>query len=298
MSTLREIYRKIISYGTEFFGLDLKYFAAGGFWTTLGQSINGVISFLLIIAFANLLPKETYGLYRYILSLAGILNIFTLTGMNTAIVQTVASGNEGALKTSVKYQLKWNLMMMAAMFGLSVYYYFNENTTLAISIFVLGFFSPFTTALNTYGGFLEGKKQFKLNNIFSVISTALYAGSIIIALAISREATALIIAYSVSTFAANLFFYLKTIKIFNPQETPSRDALSYGRKLTFINLISPIVSQIDNIIVTHFWGPAQLAVYSLARAIPDKVAPFIKDIVNLGLPKLSPKTAEDIEKVF
>lgn len=298
MSILKEIYRKIIGHGTELLGLDLRYFASGGFWTTLGQSINGIISFLLIIIFANLLPKETYGLYRYILSLAGILNIFTLTGMNAAVVQAVASGNEGAFKTSVKYQFKWNLAMMAAMLGLSAYYFWQNNITLAISMFVLGISSPFTAALNTYGGFLEGKRQFKLNNIFGVISTALYAGSIIIALAISREATALIIAYSASTFAANLFFYFKTIKIFNPPETPSRGALSYGRKLTYINLISPIVGQIDNIVLAHFWGPAQLAVYSLARAMPDKIAPFIKDIVNLGLPKLAPKTIEDIEKVF
>ena len=77
--------------GTELAGLDLKYFASGGFWTTLGQGINAILAFALTIAFANMIPKETYGIYRYILSIAGILNIFTLKGMNTAVVQAVAA---------------------------------------------------------------------------------------------------------------------------------------------------------------------------------------------------------------
>ena len=62
--------------------------------------------------------------------------------------------------------------------------------------------------------------------------------------------------------------------------------------------MGPIVAQIDSIILAHFWGPAQLAVYSLARVIPDRIGPLIKTIINLGMPKLAIKTAEDIDKVF
>ena len=60
---------------------DMIYLARGGFWLTLGQVISSLSAFLLAIAFANLLPKETYGEYKYILSIASILAIPTLTGM-------------------------------------------------------------------------------------------------------------------------------------------------------------------------------------------------------------------------
>jgi len=62
--------------------LDMVYLTKGGFWMTLSQVSSNMLSLLLVIAFANLLPKETYGLYRYILSLAGMLNSLSLTGMN------------------------------------------------------------------------------------------------------------------------------------------------------------------------------------------------------------------------
>ncbi len=298
MSTPRESYRKIIDYGTELLGLDLKYFASGGFWTTLGQGINGVISFLLVIAFANLLPKETYGLYRYVLSLAGIFNVFTMTGMNTAVNQAVAAGNEGALRTSVKYQLKWNIMMTVALWGFGGYYLLNNNLTLAVSFIIFGVFTPLTFVFNTYGAYLDGKKQFKINNLFSIFSTAIYAAGMMLAMLLSKEILPLVIAYVLTTLIANLFFYWKTLRLFNPPIAPAGDVIKYGRRLTLLGFIGPIVAQADSIVLTHFWGPAQLAVYSLARAIPDKIGPLIKTIINLGMPKLVVKNTEEIDKVF
>ncbi|MFH1393053.1 MAG: oligosaccharide flippase family protein [Patescibacteria group bacterium] len=298
MSTLKEIYRKIIGYGTELLGLDLRYFASGGFWTALGQGINGVISFLLVIAFANLLPKETYGLYRYILSLAGIFNVFTMTGMNTAVSQAVAAGNEGALRASVRYQLKWNIIMAIALWSFGGYYFVNNNPALAISFFIFGAFAPLISAFNTYGAYLDGKKQFKINNLFSIFSTVIYATGMILAMLLSSDILPLIIAYALTTLISNLFFYWNTLRIFQPPLAPAGDVLRYGRQLTFLGFIGPIVAQADSIILAHFWGPAQLAVYSLARAIPDKVGPLVKNIINLGLPKLAVKNAEEIDKVF
>ncbi|MDP3875262.1 MAG: oligosaccharide flippase family protein, partial [bacterium] len=113
--------------GSEnFFKADMVYLAKGNFWQVSGQVISNILSLGLIVLFANLLPKETYGLYKYILSLAGALNIFTLTGMNQAIVQAVAAGNDGALRTSVKYQMKWNVMQLIAFWILGAYYLLND----------------------------------------------------------------------------------------------------------------------------------------------------------------------------
>lgn len=297
-SILRNKINQLLNYGTQILGLDLKYFASGGFWTTLGQGVNSAMALALTVAFANLIPKETYGLYRYAISLANLLNIFTLTGMNTAIGQAAAAGNEGVLRTAVKHQLKWNLMMTAAMFGIGSYYFWNANPTMAASLFILGIFVPMTLALNSYAPYLDGKKQFKLNNLFIIGSTVIYVFGMLATLLLVKEVWALILIYSLTTFTANLFFYIKTLRLFNPPETPSKDALAYGWKLTYLRLIGPVVGQIDNIILNHFWGPAQLAVYSLARAMPDKITPVSKRIIGLGMPKLVQKSTEEINKVF
>lgn len=298
MRELRNKAYQLLRRSESFFKTDMIYLIKGNFWQMSGQVITSILSLGLAVLFANLLSKETYGLYKYILSLAGVLNIFTLIGMNQAIAQAVATGNDGAFKTSVKYQLKWNSMQLVAFWVLGSYYFFNDNTYLGISFFVLGVFSPLTAALNTYGAYLGGKKSFRLNNLFSIISTIIYVMGMVVAIMFSGEAIWLVIAYSLTTFVSTLLCYFLTLRIFHPPTTPSDDVLKYGRELTFISFIGPLVAQIDKIILSHFWGAAQLAVYSLAMAVPERAIPLIKDLVSIGLPKFSTKTAAELDKVF
>lgn len=287
-----------IGRGTALFGIDLKYFIAGGFWAGLSQFINGLLSFLLVIVFANLLPKETYGVYTYLLSLAGFFTVFTLSGMNAAVLQAVASGNEGILKSSVKYQIKWNTAMTAVLFGLAGYYFWHNNYTFAVSLAILGIASPLTNALNTYGAFLIGKKNFKLDSLFSSFSVLIYSLGMIAAVLVSKEVWWLILIYSLTTLGTNIFFYFKTLRIYKPPEIESPETIKYGWQLTFIGFISPIVGQIDKIILINFWGPAELAIYFLARAMPDRAYLYMKELVSVGLPKLADRTIEDINAVF
>jgi len=298
MPTPKELYNKFINYGAKFLGLDLKYFVFGGFWKTIGTAVTNVLAALLMIAFANFLPKETYGLYRYILSLIGILTVFSLTGMNISVAQAVAAGNEGALKASVKYQLKWNFLMIFASWILAAYYLWQQNTDISIALFILGFITPFTYTFNTYGAYLEGKKDFKRKNIFLIWSSIIYMAGMLPAIYFGKNMLWLIAAYAITSFLSNLIFYIKTLKIYNPTENKSPEAITYGRHLTYLNFINPILGQADSIILGHFWGFGQLAMYSLARVIPDKIGPFIKQIIGVGLPKLAKKNPEDIKKVF
>lgn len=278
---------------------DMLYLARGSFWVTVNQAINGALSLALVISFANLLPKETYGLYNYILSVAGVLNIFTLTGINTAVSRAAAMEKVGVLKRTVTYQLKLNTGMFVAFMGLAGYYLFKDETVLATSFFILGFFVPATLALNTYGAYLDGKKEFKLISILRTLSSCVYVGGMFFALLLQGSVIWLITTYAVTIFISTLFFYLYVLHTFKePQSDDAEETLRYGRELTYIKIIDPIVSQIDKIILGHFWGPAQLASYSLALAIPNKAGVIMKSWVNIGFPKFATKTPEMINTVF
>lgn len=299
MADLKDKFYRWLRLSESFFKADMVYVAKGTFWVAFGQVFTSLLSLLLIIVVANWLPKETYGLYRYILSLAGILNIFTLTGMSRAVSRAAATGNEGAFAAAFKYLLKWNLILLLAFWILSGYYFFNDNRLLALSLFILSFFSPLTIAFNIYSAYLDGKKEFRLNNIFSVFSTAIYVLGMIAAVIFFGTVTWLIAVYALTTFASSLIFYLVTVKLFRPPKTTDdKSFLKYGRELTFIGFIGPVASQIDKIILSHFWGPIELAVYSLATTMPERATSFIKGWVSIAFPKLATKTPEEINTVF
>lgn len=288
----------ILRWSERYTKADMVYLTKGGFWMTFGQAASSVIALLLTIAFANFLPKETFGMYRYILSLAGVLNIFALTGMNSAVARAVATGHEGALRTSVRYQFKWNIVMLGAFWALAGYYLIQGDSLFAMSFLLLGVCIPSTLALNTYGAYLEGKKNFKLANISNVISTLVYAAGMVAAILWSGEVFWLIAAYALTTLAATLFFYVYILRRFNLPATDAGETLQYGRQLTFIGFLEPLTSQVDKIILAHFWGPAQLATYSLAMAVPGRLTSFIKILIGLGSPKFATKTPREINTVF
>lgn len=298
MGSLRNTLYTALRRSESFFKADMVYLAKGGFWQTVGQAASGLFSFVLLLGFANLLPKESYGVYRYILSLASVLTIFTFTGMNRSVIQAVASGHDGALKTAVRYQLKWSSLLLAAFWGLGVYYFLNGNIQMGAGMFILGFSSPLVLSFNTYGAYLEGKKEFGLNNIFSAISVAIYVGGMLITLFLSEEVPWLVFTYAATTLSSTLLFYFLTLKMVKPLNHDSGEVLDYGRKLTFIGMIAPISSQIDNLVVTHFWGASALAAYSVAMALPSRATTFVKSFVDLGFPKLVARTPEEIERVY
>lgn len=290
--------RALLRFSERYTKTDMVYVARGGFWISFGQAAASILSLLLVIAFANLLPKETYGMYRYILSLAGVLNIFALTGMNSAVARAVAGGDEGALSASVRYQLRWNIFMCGTFMALALYYALAGNLLLAGAFVVLGIFVPPTLAFNTYGAYLEGKKEFRLASIYSVISTFIYSAGMLAAIYFSGEVLWLIGAYATTTFAATAFFYFYVLRKFKPPKSSADETLRYGRQLTFIGFMEPIAAQVDKIILTHFWGPAQLAAYSIALAIPNRAQSFIKGWVGLGFPKFAEKTVPELNTMF
>ncbi len=138
---------KLLKKSEKWTKTDMIYLAKGGFWLTLGQGVSSVSSFLLAIAFANLLPKETYGTYKYIMSIVSLLAIPTLAGMNTAIIQAVARGYEGSVMPAFKTKVKWGLLGGLASLILTGYYYFQGNNTLAISFLITAVFVPFMDSL-------------------------------------------------------------------------------------------------------------------------------------------------------
>ncbi len=278
---------------------DMLYLAKGGFWVGFAQTCNSIFSLILVIAFANLLPKETYGTYRYILSIAGMLNIFTLSGMNNAVSRAVAKGDEGVLRPAVMYQLKWNLLMFGASAFLAGYYFIHDDTILATSLLILGVFVPATLAFNTYGSYLDGKKQFRIAYSFSVLSTFVYSLGMFLTLLVTENVIWIVAVYAITTFIPSFIFYTYVIRTFKPPVAiDTADTLKYGRELTFLRFTDPLVSQIDKVVLAHFWGPAQLAIYSLALAVPNRATLFMKSWIAIGFPKFAEKSFKEINQVF
>ena len=298
MQNLRSKFYNFLRWSEKYVKTDMVYLAHGGFWLTSGQAIASLSSLLLAVAFANLVPKEVYGTYQYALSLMGILTIFTLTGMNTAVTQAVARNFEGTLKKSFWVQMKWNLIMFFASASGAIYYFVNGNKILAITLLIIGIFSPLSSSSNTYSAFLNGKKNFASLTKYGIASNLFSALVVFAAILLTKNPLWIIFANIVSTTAMNLFFYVRTIKKFKPNNQEDPGAINYGKHLSLMNILSTIASQTDAVLLFHFLGPVQLAIYSFATEPIERIRGLVKNIMPLSMPKFAAKEMSEIQKTI
>jgi len=274
------------------------YLARGGFWLTLGQGVASVSTFFLAIAFANLLLPETYGTYKYVISIAGILTVLTLRGMDLAVFHAIARGFEGAFLKAFKTRIKWGFLSSVASVSLGFYYYFNTNTTLATSFWIIAIFLSLMDPLEIYQSFLQGKKLFNLSAIYGSLSQVASVAILITAVFFTNNIFILLFAYFASWTLIRLFFFFITIKKFPPNNNVDDKTIEYGKRTSFVNILDSLVSSVDSILIFHYLGAVNLATYFFAIAPISQIKNLSGHIPTLAMPKLANRASSEINHIL
>lgn len=273
---------------------DMVYLTRGGFWLTLGQGISSLSSLLLSIVFANLLPRETYGIYKYVLSVVAILAIPTLGGMNTAIIQAIARGFEGSFLKAIKLKIYWGTLGSLAGLILSGYYFLNSNNDLAITFIIASIFLPIMEAASLYDSLLQGKKDFRKSSLYFIISQIFSIAILVITILLTEKIYIIVLSYFISWTITRSVFLIILLRNKQLNKKFDNSTISYGKHLSIMNIIMTLANYLDRLLVFHFLGAVQLAIYSIAIAPPEQIKSLIKNIATLAFPKMASKTKEEI----
>lgn len=277
---------------------DMVYLTTGGFWLLAGQIISSLAAFLTSIAFANLLPKETYGVYKYILSMTSLLTIPALPGITIAITRAAAAGFDGTIISALKLKIRWGLLSGLASLILAGFYYFNDNAHLSISFLIAAIFLPFMDAFGLYSALLNGKKKFFALTKYGIISQIITAGLMIAVMFLTKDLILILLAYFVSWTMLRYIFFRITLKKFLISKSEDPEALSYGKHLSLMKIANTIATYIDRLFVFHFLGAAPLAVYSFAIAMPEQIKGLLGVLDSLAFPKFVKRNSEEMKASF
>lgn len=287
---------KLLRQSEKYTKTDMVYLTKGSFWLTFGQVISAVAVLFSTIVFANYLPKEIYGNFKFILSILGIIAVFTLPGMGGAVSRDTALGKDKILFKAVKTKIRWGFLAGAVSLGFSLYYFINGNSTLAIAFIIIAAFMPVFNSYSLYQAYLGGKKLFNKFSQYNALTQAISALTIIITILLTNNIFIILLVYLFSFTLLRLFFYTLTIKKYPAKGKSDNDTLKYGKHLSVIEGLKLFTDQIDKILIFHYVGAAQLAVYSIALAPINQIRSFILNIKSLAFPKLSQAKTADIKK--
>jgi len=281
---MKQFLGRIIRKLSKYINIDLIYFTNKGKYLLLAHIITLLMRFLLSVVLARSLSKVIYGQYSFVLSVVGTLLIFTLPGMDSALMIASAQKKDGFYMQALKSKLKFSIFGVLILIGISIYFFITNNSHLALPILITAlFFIPFYVFL-IYTLLLIGKKQFKRYSLYYMISGTIPTLITVIIILLSKDLTLIILGWFGITSLINIYFFKKTLKL-RKNNIRDKKLLSYGKSLTLINLISNILVNIDKLLVTYFLGFIDLAIYAIANIFPTQLKDLLKTV---GIPLVFP----------
>lgn len=287
---------EIINHFGRKLGIDFRYIYKAGFWIFLSAVIAIVVNLVSSIAFANLLEPSSYGTYKYVLSIIELTSALSLTGIGTMMIKSIALGYDQNLITGTKKYLKRSTLSIAVTTTIAIYYLLNDNFVLAISIFIAGILAPLFRSALLYNSYLQAKKDFKNITIFQIINSLIPASCMIATLFFTNNVILIVSAYFISNVIVYGSIYGFIVKYFSLNKKSKDDGFRFANHLSFINLFSNLATQLDKLITFQLLGAANLAIYTIAYALPMQFGIIRKGIRTMILPKMSSRSLSEIRR--
>lgn len=268
---------------------DMVYLVGQGGWLIFGQGAVFLSSLILAWVFANYIEPSDYGLYKFVLSIATIATITSLTGLGTAVARASAQGYDINLTKLLRIQVKFGALGALGLFILSTYYVLKDNMLLASLFGVTALWVPFYESLVSYQYLLQGKKDFKLQTYLRLFQRLILSVGLVCIILYTKNIVFITFAYFLFlTLSQYLAFKYTTTKYPTKDDsnTPYAAMVKYGKHLSVQNIFFIGAAQLDKILMFKFLGPTQLAVYFFAIALPNEIQGVLGNINSVAFPKL------------
>ncbi len=295
---MKERVKQMLLWSERYTKTDMLYLAKGGFWLTLGKTIATLSAFLLSIAFANWLPKEVYGTYQYVLSLVGFFTVATLINVNASLMRSVAKGFEGNFLPAMYTRMRWGVLGGIGSLVTAAYYYVNGNRVLAISFGIAAVFIPIMEPMGIFGDFLKGKKLFKLSSKFQMAARLISLLAMGTVLYFTNNIFYVLLGYFVPRMLIRFFSHIYVLVKVDRNRKKDKDLITYGKHLSAMSILQTLAEQLDKILIFHFLGASELAVYYFATAPAGQIKSLFSSIKTLAFPKFSHGAIADIKRTL
>lgn len=299
---LKEGLIKFLRWSEKYTQTDMVYLAKGSFWWIFSRMILFFFSLIIMMAFAAWLPKEVFGAYQYVLSIITILTIFSLPGIDAALVRTIAQGYEKIFLSCAKIKFRWALIGTIACFAIASWYLLHQNLILGTSFLIAGIFFPFINSFNLFAPFWQGKKRFDLQAKYQILLKFFSVLILLPTIYFFDNLIFIVLAFFLSSTIFGAIFFKLTLKKIDTDDggdeknnEAKKETISYGKHLTLMSSLGYFSAHIDKVIIWQLLGPIPVAIYSFAQLPLQRIQEIIP-IMPLAFPKLSEKNIKEIKK--
>ena len=178
---------------------------------------------------------------------------------------------------------------------LAGYYWFTENSELALPFLVTAILLPFLLSFTLFNSFLAGKKDFGTKSILAVLGGLVHTLALIVTVYLTDDLMTLILVYLLTGILINATFFGYVMLNYKPGSNKDPDLFHSSGHLTLMGIVQKTAEYLDKILVFTFLGAAELATYAFALAPIKELKKTSGIINNLALPQFSQSQGRDLK---
>jgi O-antigen/teichoic acid export membrane protein len=291
------IYRRIGNYIAIKFGLDPKFLLKNSFWINIEWLISRAVKILFNIFIVRQISIEMYGNYNYVLSLLGLLALFSLSGFHSVILREVARRNLRVFKKWVDLGVKFSLIGSLIFIVIASLKYFSDSY-LSYALFLCALLFPISYKYIKWDVILFGLMRFKQRAFFNFVkNVATYLPLAIFIYFFKENILLIILAYLLLNLVTDYFLFKRSIKGIDFKGY-SDGWIKSGMNISISSALGVIYSYMDKIILFHLIGSEPLAVYAVATYISENLRVVTTNNIRMYFPKIWSKGNKRVIKKF
>jgi O-antigen/teichoic acid export membrane protein len=176
----------------KLFRKEFRYVTKNGLLLLIGNGATAITALALGYVYANYLPKDTFGQYKYLLSLVSLLGAFSLSGLVVALARSAAQGNAAELRHVFRVYLLSHGPMAVATLGIAGYYYVNGNLVYAAALGMAALAQPIINSAVLCLPFLQAKERYARASLYTVLFSIIPAAALVAVLAVTQSLIAIL----------------------------------------------------------------------------------------------------------
>jgi O-antigen/teichoic acid export membrane protein len=251
------------------------------------QRVMGLVSTYVLV---RVLSQSDYGVYGYVLTVAELLAVFALPGMNNAVTQSAARGYYGTYKKAVPLSLSCSLAGVLVLVGMGIWHGLQGDYFFYIFYFAAALF-PFAKGLRQWANLKAGREEFRsYSKIESIATITTYILIIAGALIFPGKVLVPVLIVLAVPGMQNIiltFSSFRTSEIRDKDAQAEEGSIAYGIKTTLWQLFGFIANRIDKILIFTFLSPASLAIFLAAERIPELSKSLLQDVGAVLAPRFA-----------
>ncbi len=271
---------------------------SANFWLNFSRFFSLGSGMILTIAFTRLLTPEQFGTYKYVIAAAGLISTFSLNGLVVAASRAVAQGKWNVIPAIVRTGMLWSLPGSIGALGVSVYYFGHTNSELGFAFLFIAITNSIGIGIGSLKNVWQGAGEYRVGMLSGIPKIVVPFVVILLTILITKNVVWILCAYFFSNLILSLGGYYFTLWWFNVRGSPEgvAETIRYGKQITALGIFQIASGQIDQLLLFHFVGPAQLAIYALALAPVNEAQNILNNFLTVFFRKVAQKTREEVHQ--